>query len=992
MPIFEQDELLAGTSAGELEAVGEEVSPVATSTFNETLEASFKLDNTVFNIVKETMDRDADTSATNPDFDPFEGDGRKLQGYEQYADRFIGANSDKDIAIIKADVDHELEQRDIISKAPGWSQVTSGILANTIDPLALIPVVKTLSYGTKAGRVAQGALQGTAFGAAGGLSREATLQSIQETRSAGESMISILTESAFGGILGGATGALSATQRASSRMVLSKALQGEDYKMNIREDGTPYVARSAGAAQTITDLEAEGLAHINENLAKAIGGAGIEGLKSPTLRGVTSRFGVTRQLTNKLFQHNFILGKETQGIARGRVAENSIRQDDAKLIQLNSAVNKLYLEHTGKGSILSSSSLTRPEGKVSFGEFNERIARVLRDETLEDSLPQVNKAAKLYRAELDRLAKEMQELKILPEDLDPKTARNYLTRIYDTRKLNDRAVRDRFISKVKEHYKLKEADGTLREVPLDDDVAESLALDTLDNIMREGDNALTFNSVPEQVISTGKFDKSRSLLIPDNELEEFLVNDAQQVVTNYSRRASSIINVQKSLNDLGYESFSDFRQALKAEKDTQLAALTDTKARQKLQDDFARDMQLTEDMYRLMTGTLRKPQAGDRYVNSLLQFQFVRLLGGVTLSSIPELAMAPFRQGLLNTFRDGYLPMLRDFKAAKLAKDQLADLDIGLEHEMNNVLRALADTNVDLGRRQTEYDRYLGMVTDAFGKASGLSYYTAFGRRLGAHVSMSNIVRTLRKSRSTQLTPKEIERLANSGISSTEYEKILKQIDKYAEERGGSFISNHHLWRDQDAADIFRRAVQNETESIVLKPSKGDIPLFAQRTGLGRLLFQFKSFSSAATNKIAISSLQRRDARTLAGLMYLTSLGTISAMVKDKLAGRETSTDPIELIGEGISRSGIAGLLATVPIDMSLTLYNQKSRRYGGKYLLGQVIGPTFGMTQDIGDMLGRLTDGDMSESDKKAALRLLPFMNLFYIRYLTDKAFNDSK
>ena len=439
---------------------------------------------------------------------------------------------------------------------------------------------------------------------------------------------------------------------------------------------------------------------------------------------------------------------------------------------------------------------------------------------------------------------------------------------------------------------------------MDEFEAKDAAETTLNRILGEDDKSLSFNSFSNDLVSKGKFVKSRSLLMPDSELEEFLVNDAQFLVTQYSRRASGLIRTQEQLESMGFKSVGDVQQQLKLDKDKALEEATSDAERSKIQKAFNNDNKLVADIYSLMNGTLYKPNQYNRAIETLLQFNTTRLLGGVTLSSFPELAMAPYRMGLLNTIRDGYVPMLRSFKTAKLAKDQFRDIDVGLELEMNNTLRALSDTNMTLGTGHTKFDRRMQQTLDIFGKASGLSYFTAGGRRIAAHVASADLIRMMHKLRDgTAPTQKEIVKLANLGLQKkNKYEQLINAMDgpNGVTKAKGSFIANYTDWADQEAADLFRTAIQRQVESIILKPSKGDIPLFAQSTGLGRLLFQFKSFISSATNKIAISSLQRRDARTLAGLSYLTTMGMVSGMVKDTIAGREISDSPAEQMLEGV--------------------------------------------------------------------------------------------
>src|SRR5690606_17562426 len=46
---------------------------------------------------------------------------------------------------------------------------------------------------------------------------------------------------------------------------------------------------------------------------------------------------------------------------------------------------------------------------------------------------------------------------------------------------------------------------------------------------------------------------------------------------------------------------------------------------------------------------------------------YVRLLGGMTISAIPDMAKVVFIHGLTSTFRDGFLPLMRNLKAVRLA-------------------------------------------------------------------------------------------------------------------------------------------------------------------------------------------------------------------------------------------------------------------------------------------------------------------------------------
>ena len=1010
MPIINQDELLARTVPG-----GDTDRPQTDtqeseqqSGFGEVVGAWFQTENTptaVFNMVKEL---DVSTgslkdfiSGEDKEVDPNFNPADHIGGYELEASKFAFTENVEDVEQVKARIDKENINRDIIARGSTAANIVGGLSAVILDPISLIPVVRGVQLGRAGVRFGKGFAQGAGFTAAGEVGAETILQSSQETRTVQESFINVSAGAILGGIIGGSIATIAKPARTAGEAILNKALKGEEFVLRTTSKGNLEVAKDTGVGAAEVSLrESEGLAYINDKLARAVTGAGTDILTPTTIRGLTSRFGTVKAFTNKVFMHSNILNKETRGEARGEIAELLIRQDEAAMNIANNKISSLYTQHTGKGIVRS--AIKTPEGKLSFSDFNLRISRGLRDENLIDDIAEVNESVKIYRAELDKYAKQMQELGILPKDMDPDVARNYLSRVYDTRRLSDAGVSRRFVKKVSNYIRTHNKDGTFRSVLKDSDVADVEAKAVLDNIMGQGDRAIQMNSISESMLGNARFSKERVLLIPDAELEEFLVNDAQQIVTNYSRRASATVNMQKAINELGFDSLSDMKLSLKSEKDL-LLAKKDTKQRIKIEEDFKKDINLLDDMYRLMLGQLKKPHSADRFVEALLRYQFIRLLGGVTLSSLPEFAMAPFKHGLLNTLVHGYLPMIRDFKTSKLTKDQFKDIGVGIENEQNNILRSLSGTDDTLGSGATEYDRMMnsmlgekvssvlatkGGASGIFAKISGIEYLTSFGRRLSAQVSSAVLIKTLRKVESgKKLSKREITGLAQAGISESDYGKVIAQFGK-VQDRNGSTISNHHLWDDGDAKNIFRQAVQNQVESIIIKPGKGDLPLIAHSSNIGKVIFQFRAFVSAASGRILLSGMQRRDATTLMGLTYLIGLGSLTSVVKDTVAGREVDLDPTRLLLEGVSNSGMLGMIASMPLDLGLTLFNDKSRRFTGNRMQSQVLGPTPGLVDNVGDFLGGATDGNWTNKDSRDTLRLLPYMNIFYIQALTNRAF----
>lgn len=145
----------------------------------------------------------------------------------------------------------------------------------------------------------------------------------------------------------------------------------------------------------------------------------------------------------------------------------------------------------------------------------------------------------------------------------------------------------------------------------------------------------------------------------------------------------------------------------------------------------------------------------------------------------------------------------------------------------------------------------------------------------------------------------------------------------------------------------------------------------------------FKSFMSTATNKIALSGLARRDAEVLQGIVALMSMGASVYVLKEKLAGREPDLSFDNLVLQGLTRSGVAGLM----VDSALTLspWTDGASRYASGNLLSVFGGPTPTFLQNAYRSTVQAANPE-EDFNAKQALRLLPMQNLFYLRYIASK------
>lgn len=95
----------------------------------------------------------------------------------------------------------------------------------------------------------------------------------------------------------------------------------------------------------------------------------------------------------------------------------------------------------------------------------------------------------------------------------------------------------------------------------------------------------------------------------------------------------------------------------------------------------------------------------------------LQLVGGMTISAIPDMAKVVFSHGLTSTFRDGFIPMVRNFRTFKLAAQEVKDAGTALDMILDSRAMAIYDITDDFGRH-TAFERGLTALSSRFGVVS----------------------------------------------------------------------------------------------------------------------------------------------------------------------------------------------------------------------------------------------------------------------------------
>ncbi|MGX5846925.1 hypothetical protein ACWGTO_07585 [Mesorhizobium sp. PL10] len=978
--------------------------------FGETWKAAFRTVN-VTTAFAEASGRPDPGAVDDPSFNAIDY-VKDDPHYAPYVESFAGVMNKRAADSIKIQIDQENADRRTIA-ASGWKGTIAQMAAGVFDLPTLLSFGggAVIGGGTRlalAGRMAAGAAAGAGIQAG---ATEIGLQATHYTRTREESLASI------GGsiLLGGALGALAGRYLgAAESRALSTKLEGQ------------------GAAWAAADKEFANLGN-RSTVGAAAADVGPLVLKDegfiskipfvnkqdPLIRLQLSEFDDARQAVRKLAETPLEYVENAAGVAteRGGSVETRIKMWNAPLARALREIDTAYARYfhnTPEPTTfqrflapgLSEFDRVRGStGRLTYQDFKREVGKAAFSGE-EHAIPQVAEAARIYRKLDDAMKQAAVDARLLPEDVAVQGDVSHLFRLYDKQRII--AKRDEFTTILNDYFlsrrdhaakattaselaaKPKKLDPQFEELGrMSDAEVKGLVNDTVDRILGNADTRIPYDIVagPRGPL------KERLLKIPSKQIEGFLNTDIEDVLRAQTRTMSADVEIARKFGDVN---LSEEIRKINDAANGKIALATTEKARIAIDDArkaAIRDLSGIRDRLR---GTYALPADPNSLVlragRVARNVNYLRLLGGMTVSAIPDLAKTVFSHGLASTFSDGFLPMVRNMRGFRLAAQEVKDAGTALDMVLDSRVMALSDIT-DVYGRHTAFERGLHALTNRFGLVSLMAPWNATLKQFSGLVTMTNILRASQRLAAGTGTAKDIRALAASGIDSDLAGRIAREFAEHGEEQGGILLAKAGDWADPVAREAFRAAVVREVDKIIVTPGQ-DKPLWMS-TELGKTIGQFKSFSISSMQKTMLAGLQQRDAATLNGALLSLGLGAMTYWARKTAANQPTSEDPRVWAAEALDWSGLTGWLmdANGVLEKATrghvgisALTGKQISRYATRNTAGALLGPTLDAASDIFQGTGAIAAGDFSRSDLHTMRQLVPLQNLFYLRTLFDR------
>lgn len=596
-----------------------------------------------------------------------------------------------------------------------------------------------------------------------------------------------------------------------------------------------------------------------------------------------------------------------------------------------------------------------------------------------------------------------QEISLVPEGkIDAKRkagliaeAKEFKAKIKDAQVSLSKAVKERELIKkeLSEHKKeLRSLRSDLKKAKFyeNEGLLDGMADDVYNNIVNTPGGI-----VPKNVIPEGAPFKSRTLPIQDKYLEEFLENDIETVAEFYTRSTVPQIEMTKKFGDKdlkqAFEEINfDYDQMIK--KDPSKAKKLNNQ-----REGIIKDLSAMRD---LLYGQYNVPSDPNsfwlRANKATRNLQFLSKLGGMMLSSIPDMARPIMVHGLAKN-GEMFKSLVMSPSKAKMAIGEAKKNAAIFEMIQSTRANSIADIG-DMYKQGTKFEKGLEGMSNTFGAASLMSPWNQVIKQWAGFVSSDAVLKNTVKWADGTISDNSRRKLAQLGIGENEAKLIAEQVNKHSD-TGDVWLANAGEW-DKGVAEIFKNAIIKDTDSMIVTPGVGDKPLF-MNTATGKMIGQFKSFVFASHGRMLVSGLQQRDAAFFNGLMMSMGLGAMTYAMKELVRGETPSSEPSKILSEAVDYSGIFALMAETNglvekatrgnVGINALTGNPPMSRYASRNALGAIFGPTVGTVTDVMEVTGGIgmQIGDdpqgFTQRDMRAFRRLLPYQNLWYTRNLLN-------
>lgn len=680
------------------------------------------------------------------------------------------------------------------------------------------------------------------------------------------------------------------------------------------------------------------------------------------------------------------------------IANRALRKTEEFTKGRQNALDKVARAEKKLQSAKDNLSKRRAGTKV-HKEAGERLKRATA--FLKKSKKAVGKTKETSEARKTALAKIAELEDSLKSPLETKAFQDLEARVEKFKAFAKKAPVGKEIKEIEQRIFELETEQRLRlEEIADEDYAASIVDELFVKLTGLDRQPLTF----ELTIAEHGPLKDRTLDIQDNLIADFLENDAEHILEVYNRKMTGQLLLKEQFDTIN---FDDAKKAAQDDFNTFIKGV-DEKDKAKVTKEFGRNLSDMRMLWDLTNGTYKGAKDYDsifvKGAQDIRTLNYQRLLGGVTISSFPDVANLVLVNGYKRVFGDLLVPAIRNIRKFKPITDELRDAGLVYESVLNSRIQSLMEIG-DPTARGTAFSRTINNMSTVFTRMIGITYWNDFMKAGAGILSQGRMIKNSHAlAAGEKLSKQESAFMKWAGLDDSDMLAISELQKQHGGTQRGILLSGASKWENNAIARKYRTALNKDVNSTIVTKGLSDIPAFGN-TELGKTILQFQNFSFAAHQRITIRTAQRLasgDLTTLQGITSLIGMGMMVAYLKSEghKPGTSANWSTDKWLLEGIDRSGMIPVLMMVnnPWERlglpglgtaAAAVTGNESEpvsRYAARGTAEALLGPTFGTIADTMTAVNSIATGQMTDSDVHRLRKLMPFQNVIGLRQLIDE------
>ncbi len=785
----------------------------------------------------------------------------------------------------------------------------------------------------------------------------------------------------------------------------------------------------------------------------AFGGKGaLRFLHSPEIIGARSPYGATRQLFSHLSNKTPLTNLEAEA-GKQMTAERFLKDFDYQKTSAQVANYGLYKDYfkTAKNG---------GQDPISEVMFRDRVGIALRNGDKDPDIAQVSEGAKLIRKKvIQPLSDHLVEIGEMSADAAQTTAESYFMRVYNRDMI--RANEQEFVSFLSDYYhdvnqqvaqyaklgaeeaealiksgkvgrELLTSEGSIRSYRDVNEIGyrellQEEAQATANRILGESDEMIS-GQIFDMMTGRGgpSMAKSRVLMMSDNRLQKWLVNDVNHVLDVSTQTASRKIAFNKALMQIAQENgatateakelvkegkeyitgrlqkeHADNKRAINAKyAGNEKKRIKELDKEQKL---FDQNKQFLGDTIDVFMGTYGR--YGSKGLNETIQFEknltSTMKLTNMVFSMMPEFLAPAYRQGLYGNLREGIIPVVANLNklASKSSEARLAMADAGVAVEAFRNTRAMSlNDSVERYTPISTPGRVMQKINQLGSKFSGVNQVADFQELVSAQAFTGRTIRSIKAwEAGKKIKQVEKDRLLAAGINiDRDFPMLIKEINDHAKPINLSWDANVTQWKNDKAANLWNFALNNEVRSVISVSGMFTRPYAASRP-VESMLFQMQNWVYRSQNNFLIPLLQGKTLsegtyRKMSSIIAMSATGLYMNDLKRLALGKEIETDPEKRFWMAFDNSGLGGMQYETykRIQAVAGLADQGPKKSVAEAFAGPA-GAGLDEFQEAMRMFFPDMIGDFAipwnEKGLHSTLKLLPMLEAGWFKGITNKA-----